>query len=203
MRLSNIKYLDILLKLTDEEIEKIVFGGRGKIGKADIGIILGGTSMIPYRVDRAIELYKDGQIKKILISGGIGYFNFKRGITEAEIMKRYFLEHGVLEDDILIEDKSRNTYENFLYSYKLLRDKFNLENMTFILITSDFHMKRASGLFRHFFHKNSLYICPVSDRWTDKPSWKNSISSKRIIKQEALLLKYYIKHLKMEDITIE
>lgn len=203
MYLSFFKYSDILFKFTDEEIEKIVFNQYDKITKADIGIVLGGTSMIPSRADKAIELYKAKKIKKILVSGGVGYLNLKRNVTEAKLLKDYLLKHGVLNTDILIEDRSRNTYENFLYSYELLKDTCNLKSTTFTLITSCFHMKRASGLFKYFFKDSLLYTCSVYDGRTDKNLWKNSFYGKRIVKQEALLLKYYIKSLKIADIKIK
>lgn len=203
MYLSDFKYSDILFRFTDEEIDSIVFGDDVKITKADIGIVLGGTSMIPYRVDKAIELYKTRKIRKVLVSGGVGYLNLKRNITEAELMRNYLLEHGVLKSDILIENRSRNTYENFLYSYQLLKDTCNLKSTTFALITSDFHMKRASGLFQYRFKDSSLYTCRVYDGKTDKHSWKRSLYGKRVIKQEALLLRYYIKSLKIDDIRIK
>ena len=45
-----------------------------------------------------------------------------------------------IENQIIFEDKSRNTYENIIYSKKIANPKIN-EN--WLLITSASHMKRA------------------------------------------------------------
>ena len=56
------------------------------------------------------------------------------------------MEVGVPKEDILIENKSRNTYENAKYTSELLGD--NTENL--LLITSAWHMKRANLCFQKF-----------------------------------------------------
>lgn len=195
--------MDILFRLDNNEIEEIVFCNDIKIKCADIGIVLGGTSMIPYRLDKIIELYKKKKVKKILVSGGVGYFNLKRTVTEAELMKNYLIQHGVLVEDILVEDKSRNTYENFLYCYELLKNKFDLEKTSFILITSDFHIKRAIMLFKFFFKSYQLGTYGVCDGKTDRYSWRKCFYGRRVVRQEALLLKHYAKSLKIDNIKIK
>ena len=44
----------------------------------DVGIVLGGSFMIPNRCDKIIELYENGIINYIILSGGVGYFNKNR-----------------------------------------------------------------------------------------------------------------------------
>ena len=121
------------------------------------GIVLGGFSAYDNKKERiefndcgdrlsyAILLYKKGVIKKILISGGNGNL-INEGYLEANWSKRFLLEIGIPQDDILIENKSRNTYENAKYSYELL--KHNNKNL--LLITSAWHMKRANFCFNKF-----------------------------------------------------
>lgn len=171
-------------------LENYVFCEDIPVKKADICVVLGGPLMIPYRVDEAVKLYNDKKVKKILLCGGIGYFNTKRNITEAELMRNYLLCHNIKDEDILIEKKSKNTYENFLYSHKILKKK-NLLDSSFILITSDFHMRRSVYFFRKVFgNRATLYTRSVCDRKADKNSWYKSLYGIRTIVQEALLLKY-------------
>lgn len=96
------------------------------------------------RLLHAVQLYKAGKIKKILITGGSGSL-VKRVSTEASDLKRAFLYCGVRETDIIVEDKSRNTRENALFSKKIIQEK-HLQGK-FLLITSAFHMRRAKGCF--------------------------------------------------------
>jgi len=121
------------------------------------GIVLGGFSGYDNKKDRiefndcgdrlsyAIQLYKKGIIKKILISGGNGQL-INEGYLEADWSEKFLLEIGIPKEDILIENKSRNTYENAKYTSELLGD--NTENL--LLITSAWHMKRANLCFQKF-----------------------------------------------------
>ena len=126
--------------------------------KADIALVLGG--MISYddskeqitfnsninRITRAIELYKNRKVKKIFISGGSGSITYieKR---EASLLKKYIHRYfNIPLKDILIENKSNNTYENALFTKKTL-EKENLLHKKIILITSNTHFYRAQKCF--------------------------------------------------------
>ncbi len=124
-----------------------------KVRKADVAIVLGG--MAEYnndlkelsirrggdRIWQAINLYKAGKVKKLLISGDNGYL-FNNGLHEAQQLKTVLVKWGIPKEDILIETKSRNTYENAVESKKVL-DKQYPEAKRFILVTSGRHMRRA------------------------------------------------------------
>lgn len=198
MKLATSNYMDILFS-SIKNISEFVFCDDIKITKANIGIVLGGTMMI-HRLDKAIELYNKGTIKKILVSGGVGYLNLNRKTTEAEIMKKYLLKNNIPLSDILIEDKSRNTYENFLYTYKLLLSKNLINNTSIILITSSFHIKRTIMTFKYFFKNTTFGTISVLDGKTDKNNWFKSLYGRKNIRQEALLLKHYFNILNKESI---
>ena len=99
------------------------------------------TPLLQGRVDRAIE-FRNEQLKctgKDLIfipSGGKGSDEI---ISEAEAMKNYLVEHGIKEKNILVENKSKNTYENIKYSYQLIKNK--KANVAFS--TTNYHVFRA------------------------------------------------------------
>lgn len=123
----------------------------------DYGIVLSG--MISYdskferinflrstdRILQALDLYKAGIIKKIFITGGSGLL-FDQEHKEAYILRNYLIRIGIPDEDILIESISRNTYENAIESAKILKPKDNTES--YLLITSAFHMRRASACFK-------------------------------------------------------
>ncbi len=123
----------------------------------DVGIVLTGIANLQKepddrvyfnkgadRIIHAIELYKRGKIRKILVSGGTG--SLKRpDLTEANALLKVLQLFDIPEEDIIIEKESRNTHENALYSAKILNDSF--ADGKFILITSAFHLRRAKGCF--------------------------------------------------------
>ena len=139
-------------------------------GQYEVGIILGGFSgydskikMLDFNTqsDRMIfaeQLYYQGKIKKILISGGNGTL-IKNSYCEAKEIKEHLIRNKIPEKDIWIESTSRNTYENASNSAKILKDK---EVKSILLITSAIHMRRS--LF--CFNKVNIRPTPFSTDYT-------------------------------------
>lgn len=98
------------------------------------------------RILDAIQLYKMGKLRKIIITGGSGSLQAVVN-TEARDLQRTALYAGVAPQDILLEEKSRNTRENALFTRELLRQHPKLKRL--VLITSAFHIRRAKGCFAH------------------------------------------------------
>jgi len=130
----------------------------------EVGIVLGGitsdkeprdrvhTTGAADRILHAVQLYREGKINKILVSGGTGKI-IEDEVKEAILLKRLLILSKIPENDILIEDKSRNTRENALLSSQLLSVS-NAYDSPYLLITSAFHMRRA----RACFHKVGLQV---------------------------------------------
>jgi len=126
------------------------------------GIVLGGYSSYNKEIqhidfndsgDRlisAIELYKLGKIKKIIISGGNGEL-INNGMKESEWSKSFMINMGIESKDILLENSSRNTMENAKSTAVLMGIDINQKSL---LITSAGHMKRA----KFCFNKNNFNI---------------------------------------------
>jgi uncharacterized SAM-binding protein YcdF (DUF218 family) len=100
------------------------------------------------RILTGISLVKRGVADKLLISGSTGDM-LGRG-NEARLLQGFALEWGLTPEQILIEEKSRNTYENALYSAQIVRAS---EYKTLLLVTSTIHMRRAAAAF----HKQGLF----------------------------------------------
>ncbi len=94
-----------------------------------------------HRFEKAVELYKQGYIKKIIISSGGGRGN----INEAEFAKKLAIEQGVPEQDIVTETLSKTTYENAVFT-KIKLDSMHVYNHS-LLITSAVHLRRAKQTF--------------------------------------------------------
>ncbi len=115
---------------------------------ADYCIVLGAqwkpsgpSAVLRKRLDKAVEYLKANPDTKVIVSGGKGA---NEPMAEAEGMYGYLVQAGIEEERILVEDKSRSTYENLVYSGGLL-DK---ENDRVVIVTNDFHVFRALGIAR-------------------------------------------------------
>lgn len=113
---------------------------------ADAVIVLGAavrkglpTRVLMYRLDAAYEYRLENPDTVIVVSGGQGHDEPE---SEAAVMKRYLINKGMAEDAIIMEDASRNSRENFLYSKKILEEKFQ-EGYRAAYVTNRFHILRS------------------------------------------------------------
>lgn len=130
----------------------ILLGGLAGYDKNDRGYF--GSS-----ADRFIQsanLYHQGIIKKIIVSGGTGTIRQKEP-AEAIYLRAQLIANRVKPEDIIMESRSRNTYENAVYS-KLLSDSLHLQP-PFVLITSAQHMKRSINVFNKADFKTIPFPC--------------------------------------------
>ncbi len=97
------------------------------------------------RVTHALQLYRLGKIKKILISGGSGSLQ-ERNRQEADEIADALILMGVPKEDILVENQSRNTHESAEAVRAMLKDSVSSSDC--LLITSAFHMRRSRGCFK-------------------------------------------------------
>ena len=98
------------------------------------------------RATHAVQLYKEGKVGKILITGGQG-LNTKVDQREAILLADFMVMAGVPIEDILIEDQARNTRENALFTKNTLEQLSWDTGEKMLLITSAFHMHRAVKCF--------------------------------------------------------
>jgi uncharacterized SAM-binding protein YcdF (DUF218 family) len=96
------------------------------------------------RVTHTLQLYRLGIIKKILISGGSGSLTERRAQEADEIAEALKLM-GVPDQDLIIENESRNTHESAVAIKKMLKD--SMSSSECLLITSAFHMRRSRACF--------------------------------------------------------
>lgn len=97
------------------------------------------------RVLYGAKLYKDGAAPKILLSGGDVDFWDESSSSPAEDMAILLEMMGVPADDLVILNQSRNTAEDAEYTCDYIKEK-GYERV--LLVTSGFHMPRATALFK-------------------------------------------------------
>lgn len=111
---------------------------------ADVAIVLGAainedkpSPVFRERINHGVSLYKQGRVKRLLFTGGIGVGEV---LSEATVARDYAITQGVLPKDILIEEISTITFENLVEAQKLLHSN---NNETVLLVSDPLHMKRA------------------------------------------------------------
>jgi uncharacterized SAM-binding protein YcdF (DUF218 family) len=129
------------------------------------------------RVLYAAKLYKEGAASIILLSGGNVNFSTARGMTPAEEMQDLLGLTGIPQEAIWLQPNSQNTYEDALYSARMLRER-GIEEI--ILVTSAMHMPRSKALFE----KQGIRVIPApvdftvtEQNWESafNPSWKEAL----------------------------
>ena len=101
------------------------------------------TPILKSRVDRAIDFAKEQKEKSnkniiFVPSGGQGQ---DETTSEAEAMKKYLLENGIIEENIITENKSTNTLQNMRFSKNKI-DEIN-KNGKIIFSTTNYHVFRS------------------------------------------------------------
>ncbi|MEI6985644.1 MAG: YdcF family protein, partial [Rhodospirillaceae bacterium] len=81
---------------------------------------------------------------RLVFTGGSGSLT-RPDLTEAPVARDLFQRIGAPVERILFEDRSRNTYENALFTQDLVHPR---HGETWVLITSASHMPRSVGIFR-------------------------------------------------------
>jgi len=116
--------------------------GRWEEARGETLIVLGGDSMGPgllgyssyLRSYYAVLVWREGGVEEILVLG--------RGVSVP--MRDYMIQHGVPAEKVVAEDRSETTRENALAAKRLLVGRTGKK----VLLTSEYHMGRAAGVFR-------------------------------------------------------
>jgi uncharacterized SAM-binding protein YcdF (DUF218 family) len=128
-------------------------GGRCTLGERSessrVAVVLG-TQVLPggrasrtleARVRHAARLYKEGGIRLLVPTGGLG----EHPPSEALVMARVLWEEGVPESDVLLEDRARNTWDS-AQLVAGMADTLGVESV--VVVTDPVHCVRTVAAFR-------------------------------------------------------
>ena len=127
MKASTDQYL-----VSDEAAKKL---GADCILVLGAGLKPDGTpnNMLRDRLDKGIEMYREGAAPKILLSGDNGQVEY----DEVNAMKDYVLKAGIPSEDIFMDHAGFSTYESMYRA----RDIFLVKKA--IIVTQKYHQYRA------------------------------------------------------------
>lgn len=112
-----------------------------EVPSAQVAIILGAkvfdtgtiSDVLVDRLDTGIDLYGQGKVKKLLLTGDHGRVIY----DEVNTMRKYALSKGVPAKDIFMDHAGFDTYDSMYRA----RDVFDVKNA--IVVTQEFHLSRS------------------------------------------------------------
>jgi len=120
------------------------YGFRSSREKSDAAVVLGAavwgdepSPVFRERIHHGISLYREGVVRFVLMTGGRG--DGKRR-SESHVARDYALRQGLPPEAILLEDRSRTTYENMVYAKEVM-DANGLR--TALIVSDPIHMRRS------------------------------------------------------------
>ena len=128
----------------------VLTGARDSVtGQPQVMVILGckveswGPSvLLQDRLDKALDYLEDHPDLTIVVSGGQGPDEHQ---SEAQCMFDYLTDHGVDGDQILLEDRSHNTWENIRFTQELLEQE-GVDASQVVVVSNGFHLTRVRML---------------------------------------------------------
>ena len=128
--------------------------------KADAIVVLAGGKG---RVEEGVRLYRERKGKWLFFIG------VDPTVRKADLYPS--LPGGPSPDGVILEKNSRNTLENAVLGRDVIMKK---EVRSIILITSRYHMKRASILLRNTLPKDvAIYLYPVDSKNLKEAWWSH------------------------------
>lgn len=101
------------------------------------------SRILLHRLQKALSYLSKNLDTTIIVSGAKGP---DEQYTEAEIMKRFLIESGINEKQIIKEEKATNSYENIKYSRQIFEQLCNNSDYKVAIITTDYHLFRMVTL---------------------------------------------------------
>ena len=114
---------------------------------AQVAIVLGAAAwgnrpspVYRERLNEAIRLYRQGRVQQLIFTGGTPELAYP---SEAAVARAYARQNGVPDEALLVEVKSRTTFENLLQARQLMQDA---GVQTSLLVSDPLHMMRAMAI---------------------------------------------------------
>lgn len=92
------------------------------------------------RLGHAQNLYEQGRVGRIICAGGA---RPRSGVYGSRMARDWLIRAGVLEDDVLVEDRSCDTVTNILHSFTLAAEH---NCTTLALVSSPIHLRRIAKI---------------------------------------------------------
>ncbi len=121
------------------------------------------TKVARSRMDRAIELYREGAAPRMIVTGK----------KESFVMKRYAVKQGINNAHVLSESRALDTIGNAFFTRKLFLLPNNWQSI--IVVTSIFHINRARLVFGKVLGRSYRMLFVPSKRVLSDKAFKGKL----------------------------
>jgi uncharacterized SAM-binding protein YcdF (DUF218 family) len=98
----------------------------------------------------------------IIVSGGVVYAGRS---AEAPIVRRFLVDLGVPDEQVIMEERSRDTEDNGRFSAEIIRQRGFRQPL---LLTSAYHMRRSLAMFKRV----GMAVTPLPSNFCHDPNYK-------------------------------
>ncbi|KAB8139330.1 YdcF family protein [Gracilibacillus oryzae] len=148
----------------------VVDGLTDEKQSAQTGVVLGNkvnedgtpSDRLKARLDRAVELYNDNLIEKIIVSGGTG----KEGYDEAVVMGEYLRSQEIPAEHIIKDRNGYNTRMTAENAAKIIEEN-NLNDDEIYIISQFYHISRTKLAFQQEGFEKVYGAHPAYWEWRD------------------------------------
>lgn len=146
----------------------IIDGMNNTPRNADLGVVLGNkvnedgtlSARLQKRLERALTLYKNGQVKMLFVSGGHGL----EGFNEGDKMRDFLIRKGIPPAAIITDNQGDNTLKTVQNTAKL-KSNYHIESI--IVVSQYYHITRTKMLFRKNGFDKVFGASPEYLEWRD------------------------------------
>jgi len=120
--------------------------------KPSIAVVLGAavwsdnkpSPSLAFRVEKAAELFNDGIVNKIQLTGG----NAPGELSEAEVSLNHILKQGINRDNVWIEKNTTSTIEQVRFIKKVLIQKKQFNSV--VIVSDIYHLQRVKEICKFY-----------------------------------------------------
>ncbi len=135
-------------------------GLNNNLTQADVAIVLGNkvnedgsiSVRLEKRLECGLDLFKNGKVKKLIVSGGKG----KEGHFEADKMKEYYMKNGISDSLILVDNGGYNTRATVRNTSQFLTKESKI-----IVVSQYYHVSRTKMLYKKAGFKSVQGLSPM------------------------------------------
>jgi SanA protein len=170
------------------DAKSYVFDNVNDVPAVETGLLLGTGKLLPngyinlyfkYRIDAALELFKAGKIRYLIISGDNG----RKDYNEPEDMKNELIKGGVPDSVIYLDFAGFRTFDSVIRAKKIfgqnklisISQKFHNERMVYIARTNEIEaygynardVNKSAGVrtnLREFFARAKVFLDMLINR---------------------------------------